>query len=83
MQEIGLAKWTPDVTRHSYATFHFAMNQDVAKLQAQMGHTGKSDVLYRHYRGLATRTEADRYWAVAPADVEQGGQVMQLATKGA
>ncbi len=68
-EAVGLKRWTPDTTRHTYASYHFAMHQAVEKLQAQMGHTGKSDVLFRHYRGLAKKTEAEKFWAIEPATV--------------
>lgn len=83
MEAVKLKAWTPDICRHSFASFFYAKHQDVGRLQAQMGHTGDAAVLFNHYRGLATKAEADRYWAVAPADAAQDVQVLQLATKGA
>jgi integrase len=44
---------------------HYAMHQDEAKLQAQMGHESAA-MLHRHYRALKTRKEAERFWALRP-----------------
>ena len=58
--------WTPDIMRHTFATFHLAKNNDAAKTALQMGHTGGVDVLFNHYRGLAKAAEAEKFWAIAP-----------------
>jgi integrase len=44
---------------------HYAMWQDEAKLQAQMGHES-ANMLHQHYRALKTRREAERFWALTP-----------------
>jgi len=38
----------------------------VKELALEMGHT-RSEVTFRHYRELVTRSEAERFWRVAPA----------------
>ena len=88
MKEAKLRKWLPDVARHSYATYHFAMYESQDKLQAQMGHSGKAYILTKHYRGLATKTEAEKFWGILPKGAEGEGQNRQTfqlasATKGA
>lgn len=82
MRGVGLKVWRPDVSRHTFATFHFSQHQDIAKLQAQLGHTGKSDVLFKHYRGLAPQAEAERFWSIAPGGSGRGKRI-QLAKAGA
>ena len=82
MEAAGVKRWTPDVARHTYATMHFAKHQNRELLAAQMGHTQGSDILEKHYRGLATPAEAGRFWAIAPAGAE-AGNVVQLATAAA
>ena len=81
MKNVGLKKWLPDVARHSYATFHFAMYENQDKLQSQMGHAGKAYILTKHYKGLATKQEGEEFWSIKPAGAVDGH--MQLATKGA
>ena len=83
MRAEGIKKWLPDVARHTYATMHFAAFENQDKLQAQMGHAGKAYVLTNHYRGLATKAEAEKYWAIEPKSTAQDGRTVQLATAGA
>ena len=86
MEAAGLKKWLPDVARHTYATMHFAMWENQDKLQAQMGHAGKAYVLTNHYKGLATKAEAETFWSIEPAGAKGAAQdkgVVQLAAKGA
>lgn len=58
-------EWPHNALRHTYASMHYAMHQDEAKLQAQMGHESAA-MLHRHYRALKTRKEAERFWALRP-----------------
>ena len=57
--------WPHNALRHTYASMHYAMWQDEAKLQAQMGHESAS-MLHRHYRALKTRKEAEMFWGLRP-----------------
>lgn len=59
--------WPHDVTRHTFATYALALTQDAGKVAFWLGHEGNPTMLHRHYRGLATRAEADRFWAISPA----------------
>ena len=85
MAAVGLKAWLPDVARHTYATHHFAMWENQDKLQAQMGHAGKAYVLTNHYKGLATKAEAEAFWNIEPAGAKGAaqGRTLQLAAKGA
>lgn len=57
-------EWIQDGPRKTFASMHYAAHEDAAKLAAVLGHTGGHDVLFRHYRGLVTKAEAKRYWAL-------------------
>lgn len=58
-------EWPHNALRHTYASMHYALHQDEAKLQAQMGHESAA-MLHRHYRALKTRVESERFWALRP-----------------
>ena len=83
MKELKIKKWIPDVARHTYATMHFARHQNRDKLAAQMGHTGASGVLEKHYKGLATKEQAARFWEILPKDAVKQNEQPAIATKGA
>lgn len=62
-----LPGWPHDVLRHTFASMHYAAHQNESLLKAQMGHSAREDVLFRHYRALKTRDEAARFWSLAPS----------------
>lgn len=63
----GLALWPNNGLRHTFASMHYALHQDEAKLQAQMGHES-ANMLHQHYRALKTRKEAERFWGLKPKE---------------
>lgn len=60
-------KWIQDGPRKTFASAHYAVHGDAAKLAAILGHTGGHEVLFRHYRGLMTKAEGKRLFAIRPA----------------
>lgn len=68
-------KWIQDGPRKTFATMHFATYGDAGKLAGVLGHTSGVSVLYRHYRGLATKADARRYWKIRP---KQEGKIIQF-----
>jgi integrase len=64
----GIKKWPADGLRHSWVTYRFALTGDAARTAAEAGHD--QAVLHRHYRALATKTVAERWFAIIPSDGE-------------
>lgn len=60
-QAVGLL----DGIRHTFATMLMAHFQDEKKLQLLMGHES-ADLICKHYRGLTSRLEAAKLWALRP-----------------
>jgi integrase len=58
--------WPHDGLRHTFASMHYAEHQNESLLKAQLGHAGREDVLFSHYRALKTRKEAAEFWALRP-----------------
>ena len=56
-----------DGARHSFATYHVAMHNDVALTSLLLGHEGRPTMIHRHYRGLATKAQAKAYFAISPS----------------
>ena len=54
----------PDIFRHSFASHHLALHCNPALTSHEMGHRNQ-DMLYRHYRDLVTKEEAQEYFAIA------------------
>jgi len=60
-----LDRWPHNCMRHSFASYHLVKYGDPRKTEMQLGH--KSDnLLYEHYRALATNDEATAYFGVTP-----------------
>ena len=58
-------KWAPDIGRHSYASYSFALGVPEAELVMDMGNSVA--VLRRHYiNRLASRSEAERWRGIVP-----------------
>lgn len=58
--------WPHDALRHTFATYHCAAFEDPGKLALLLGHEGSVSLLYRHYRGLATKAQAKEFWTLRP-----------------
>ena len=63
-ERAGLSKLC-NVLRHSFCSYHVALHQDAAKTALLMQHTNQA-MLYRHYKGLALRAEAEKYFKISP-----------------
>lgn len=59
--------WPQDALRHTFASYHVAAFSDPGKTALLLGHEGNPTMLYRHYRGLATKAEAEKFWALRPS----------------
>lgn len=57
--------WAQDVLRHSFASYHVAMHGSADKTATQMGHRSTA-MLFRHYRELVTKGEAEEFWRIVP-----------------
>jgi integrase len=58
-------KWPSNALRHSFASYYLARFDNAAKLALQLGHVGQ-DLIFRHYREVVTRADANRYWNILP-----------------
>jgi len=63
----------PNGLRHSFCTYHMAAHGSEGETALQAGNSPQ--MLFAHYRGLATKAEAEAWFAVSPA---QPGNVIQL-----
>jgi integrase len=51
--------------RHSFVTYHVALHRNPGKTALIVSHRDQ-DCLYRHYLGIATRREAEKYFEIFP-----------------
>jgi integrase len=76
MKAAKIAKWPPDVLRHSFASAHYAFHRDPARTAVIMGHRDQN-MLLTHYRDLMKPSDAATYWTIRP-DVAEG-KVVSMA----
>lgn len=55
--------WTPDIMRHSFASYEYERTRDASATAAEMGHRGV-DVFFKHYRGLVPPGSGAHYFAI-------------------
>lgn len=53
-KDAGIEHWPHDILRHTCATYTYAAEQNLAKLQALLGHSEDEDTLFKHYRAVRT-----------------------------
>jgi len=71
-EEKGLARvnWKPkcpprNFLRHSFVTYHVALYRDAGKTALLVSHRNQQ-ILFQHYLGIATKEQAERYFAINP-----------------
>jgi integrase len=60
-------KWPRNVLRHSFISYRLAEIQDVNRLALEAGNSPQ--MIFRHYRELATPDQAQSWFAIAPTGV--------------
>lgn len=72
-------KWSRNVMRHSFGSYHLARHQNAAETAMMMGHTD-TRVVYAHYRNPVLHESACAYFEVWPN--AQGQSAQSLAASG-
>jgi len=57
--------WPQNAMRHSFCSYHLAMHQNAALTASEAGHS--QDQLFRDYRELVTKADAEKFWGIYPA----------------
>jgi integrase len=60
-----LKDWPTNALRHGFGSYHLAHFKDVNALALEMGNS--PEIIFAHYRELATPKEAERFWKIMPA----------------
>ncbi|MCB1095849.1 MAG: tyrosine-type recombinase/integrase [Verrucomicrobiae bacterium] len=58
--------WKQNAIRHSFGSYALAREEDAARVALWMGHSS-TRVLFENYRERVTKTEAEAFFAIAPA----------------
>ena len=52
--------------RHSFGSYHYALYGNPLETSRLLGHKASDQVLFDHYRALATKAQAETYFAIKP-----------------
>jgi integrase len=63
---LARVKWSHDVMRHSFASYHLQFHGSADKTAMQMGHHGSTKTLYRHYKATVDQKSAEAFWKIEP-----------------
>ena len=72
---ITLERWPKNALRHTAASYHYALTQDAVRVSAMLGNS--PDVLHRHYRGLVSRQDAERFFALGSSE-DTAGKIVAM-----
>jgi len=61
----GLPRWKKNALRHSFISYRVAKVQNVAQVALEAGNSPQ--VIFSNYRSVVTPAEAEKYFALAPA----------------
>ncbi|MGH8021586.1 MAG: tyrosine-type recombinase/integrase [Opitutaceae bacterium] len=65
-----LKAWPRDVLRHTAGSYLLALWDDAGRVSQVLGHEGKTEMLYRHYRAVMTEMQALAIAALRPPTTE-------------
>lgn len=54
----------PDVARHSFASYSLAAGETMQAVEDDMGHSGNSRMLFKHYRTAVLPSAAADFWSI-------------------
>jgi len=77
---LALAKftrWGNNAMRHSFGSYHYALHGNPLETARLLGHKASDQVLFDHYRALATKTQAEAFFAIRPP--AEAGKIVRFA----
>ena len=69
----------PNAMRHSFGSYHYALNGDSMETARLLGHKSDDTVLFDHYRALTTKAQAETYFSIYPVS---GGKLIAFPAAG-
>jgi integrase len=62
--------WETNAMRHSFGSYHYALHGDPLETSRQLGHKSNDQVLFDHYRALATKEQGKAFFSIEPPKSE-------------
>jgi len=64
--EKAKVKMPHNALRHSFCSYHVALDGDAGKTATLLTHRGNVSILYAHYKGNASKADAEKYFFITP-----------------
>ena len=61
-----VSDWETNAMRHSFGTYHYALHGNPLETSRQLGHKSNDQVLFDHYRALATKEQGEAFFSILP-----------------
>jgi integrase len=67
-KQMGFTAWPADISRHTFASYHFHKWHNLAETRYQMGHEDEEGpaVFFNHYCALVVPPDQDVFWELMP-----------------
>ena len=65
-----ISKWETNAMRHSFGSYHFALHGNATETSRLLGHKSNDQVLFDHYRALATKEQGKAFFSIDPPKSE-------------
>jgi integrase len=62
--------WKTNAMRHSFGSYHYALHGNPLETSRQLGHKSSDQVLFDHYRALATKEQGEAFFSIVPPKSE-------------
>ncbi len=76
-----VSSWDDNCMRHSFGTYTYSLTGDSMRTAGLLGHKANDQVLFDHYRALASKSDGEAYFAIRPKTAE--GIVLEFASEAA
>jgi len=61
-----ISNWKTSAMRHSFGSYHYALHGNPLETSRQLGHKASDQVLFDHYRALATKEQGEAFFSIVP-----------------
>jgi integrase len=65
-----VSDWETNAMRHSFGSYHYALHGNPLETSRQLGHKSNDQVLFDHYRALATKEQGEAFFSIVPPKSE-------------
>lgn len=67
---VWVSDWKTNAMRHSFGSYHYALHGNPLETSRQLGHKASDQVLFDHYRALATKEQGEAFFSIVPPKSE-------------